>query len=137
MRKLFIAYLIVMVVCVAFLFFMTVKIAQAKDVSVTFGWKQVITPGFAGWKLWVSETPGGPYTQVDGFIEYVEEQTTYQWHAPVMTLPEGEISKRYFVINAWNTIGEFSANSNEAELIVDATYEPAVPIELKILVVTE
>lgn len=105
-----------------------VNCAEAKEKAVTFQWEQVISPDFYGWKLWVSDTPGGPYSQVDGDIIYVSEEDSYQWTTPVLTFPDGEVTTRYFVMTAFELIDgrlNESGPSNEVELIVDA--EPPDP----------
>ena len=110
--------------------------AMAKDVTVRFTWEQSAqdtNENFYGWKMWVSIDPGGPYLQFGEDIVFVQSQDTYTWTGPAFTLPDGEVSRRYFVLNAWDNAGNFSANSDEVELVVDAE-SPSVPINFEVTI---
>ena len=102
--------------------------AEAGQKIVTFGWEQtgVDAPDFYGWKLWVGETPGGPYTygpnngQLNGDIVYDgTPKPEYIWTSPPLVVPDGEEETFYFVANSWDKSGNFSANSNEVSLTID------------------
>ena len=102
--------------------------------TLHFTWEQTITTDFAGWKLYKSETAGGPYDYFTT-IDYVEPQTEYTT-TQVVTVPDGQTTTLYFVLTAFDDQGNESGYSGEASITLDFE-APPVPITLTITVVTQ
>ena len=110
--------------------------AYSAEKSLTFAWDQVISTDFAGWRLWVSDTAGGPYDDgatyfrdangdpIDSiWIAYDGSGAGSYTSDQVVTIPDGQSVTLYFVLNAWDTANNYSQNSNE----VSQDFVDAVP----------
>lgn len=124
--------------------------ACAAQNTVTFEWEQ---PGdisdLAGWKLWVGTTPGGPYDQGLVYFRDVNGNpiaaidipysgtpgATYTADNVDIVVPDAAVTTLCFVVNAWDTDGNFSPNSNEVCEAFDFV-APGEPINFKIKVKT-
>jgi hypothetical protein len=84
--------------------------------NLTFAWQQQLPEpnNLAGWKLYQSQSPGGPYTLLES-IPFKEKQTDYQVTRKVI-LPEGGGRILHFVLRAFDASGNESRPSNEATL---------------------
>ncbi|MDQ7779666.1 MAG: Ig-like domain-containing protein [Planctomycetota bacterium] len=78
--------------------------AQASSVQVVLNWMPVDFPGIAGYKVYRSETAGGPYTQISpGLLA----NTTYTDLNVIAS------TFYYYVVRAQDSAGHESPNSNE------------------------
>lgn len=123
MKKLLIA--LVLVSCILLAPFS----AAAVDKQLTLRWEQTLSTNFYGWKVWRSETAGGPYTQFGEDIVYDGSPASSYSSTEVLTAVPG--TTYYFVVNAWNTLGDSSGNSSEVSY--STLY---VPVNLTIIVQT-
>ncbi len=84
----------------------------------TFAWQQQlpIPNDLAGWRLYQSTTPGGPYSLVES-IPFKTPQTEYRATVRI-SIPEGETRTLYFVLTAYDLSGNESAFSHETSLIL-------------------
>lgn len=126
--------IIVLLAVIGLAMLVAVPLAMAAEQPVTFAWGQVIVPDFAGWKLYKSETAGGPYLHVVN-IAYTGQQSEYQ-STQSITAPDNAKTTLYFVITAFDFNGNESEYSNEASKTFDFE-APAVPITFRILVVEQ
>ena len=93
----------------------------AADSTITFGWDQSDVARVTGWRLYQSDTAGGPYTQAGSDIIYDGTSTEFTSDY-VLDVPANAETTYYFVVRAYNEYGE-SGNSNE----VSKTYNTQVP----------
>jgi hypothetical protein len=103
--------------------------------TLEFTWRQTLPDpnDLAGWRLYSSQTQGGPYSLVLT-IPFVSEQTQYSSTQPFVS-PDGQRKTYYFVLTAFDTSGNESGYSNEASASIDFE-APGVPIQLKVTVTT-
>jgi len=101
-------------------------VAWAEDVPVTLQWEQEMSADLAGWKIYKSETPGGPYTAIIDMPYDGNELPTYEVGYTLTVSGEGGV---YFVATAYDTDGNESNYSNEAVYEYDFV-APAVPVNL-------
>lgn len=115
------------------LFMVTLAFSGTK--TLEFGWQQDLpSPNdLASWGLYQSPTPGGPYSKILD-IPYVSPQTEYTSTTPI-TVPDGQMSILYFVLDAVDTSGNRSGKSNEVVATIDFQ-PPGIPIQLKVTVTT-
>ncbi len=116
-----------------FLVVVAVPFAYAGDKQLTFQWEQTLVPDFDSWKLYMSEVSGGPYTQFGAKIVYDGTPSPNYSISKVLTSPDGQEKTYYFVVNAWDDKGNFSADSNEASAVIDFL-APGVPVTLTVTV---
>ena len=142
-------FLVLFMACV-FLLAGIVPMACGGQNTVTFEWEQ---PGdisdLDGWRLWVSDTAGGPY---DDGLTYLQDANgnpiehvyipyggtpgaTYTAPGVVVVVPDSATTTLCFVVNAWDTEGNFSANSNEVCEPFDFL-GPGIPYNFKVKVKT-
>jgi len=76
-------------------------------------------PEFAGWKVWRSDTPGGPY-EIVTIIPFTGVQTDYQSDQQI-EVPAGQITHIYSVLTAYRNDGIESTNSSEIDIEIDLT----------------
>lgn len=107
--------------------------AQNRNVNLTFAWEQTITADFHGWKLWYSTTSGGPYQQFGTEIVYDGSPAPEYTATEVLTAPDGAETTFYFVINAWDSSGNYSADSNEVSYRADFL-PPGIPVKFTVTV---
>lgn len=107
--------------------------SQAKDQNITFEWEQTLTPDFQGWKIWVSNTQGGPYTQFGQDIIYDGTPAPTYQSTEILTAPDGAETTFYFVCNAWDKSGNASGDSNEVAYTADFL-APGVPVKFTVTV---
>lgn len=120
-------------------------LAQGNSITVTFEWQQPDSPAdLAGWKLWVATAAGGPYDKGQVYfrdnngnpIDFVDipysgtPSSSYTADAYIV-VPENASTTLFFVVNAWDTDGNFSANSNEVSETFDFV-APGTPINFKV-----
>jgi len=117
---------------ILFLSFLSFPV-YAGQKTVTFSWEQpglvVGDTDFYGWKMFYSETAGGPYQQLDGDIVWDgTAQPEYQWTSVPIEVPNGQQKTFYFVVNAWDKAENYSEDSNEVSLVIDflAPSQPVV-----------
>ena len=103
-----------------------------KQKTLTFAWEQEISSDFAGWTLYKSNLSGEGYTKVID-IEYVSGQTQPYEMDVVMTFPDGQENRVYFVMTARDVDGNESEFSNEVSTIIDFK-SPNSPVRLIIKV---
>jgi hypothetical protein len=103
--------------------------------TLNFAWEQPGSlVGFAGWKLYQSDTAGGPGT-VSMTIPYGgASQSTYTG-TKVLTSPDGVTKTYYFTLSAFDTSGNESAKSNEVSAVIDFE-APGVPLNLQVTITT-
>lgn len=142
-------FLVLFMACL-FLFASMVPMACGGQYDVTFEWEQ---PGdvsdLAGWRLWVSDTAGGPYDDgatyfqdINGNpLDFIEipysgtPSTTYTADNVIIIVPDGAETTLCFVVNAWDVDDNFSANSNEHCEPFDFL-SPGVPYNFRVRVKT-
>jgi len=104
------------------------SVAQAQTTKqLTFTWTQVLpSPNdLAGWHMSRSSVAGGPYT-LFATVPFTTVQTTYT-SVQTLSVPQGS-STHCFVLDAYDTTGNRSANSNEiCRTITVDTVAPAIP----------
>lgn len=144
MKKIFLLF----VACV-FLLSASVTISCAGQNTVTFEWEQ---PGdisdLQEWRLYVSDVPGGPYddgqtyledpagTPVDWVVIPYSGVPGATYEAPaIIVVPDAAETNLCFVVNAWDTDGNFSGNSNEVCEDFDFL-GPGIPYNFKIKIKT-
>lgn len=96
-----------------------------------FEWNQEISDGFAGWKLYVSETSqsyGSPFM----IIPFDIEQTSYTTSEEISS-PDGETHTYYFVLTAFDGEGNESTWSNEVSAKIDFE-SPSGPYNLTVII---
>ena len=98
-------------------------IASAATSSVSFAWNANTEPDLAGYRLWQGEAPAGPYSSV----LTVGKVTT----ATLNGVVDGT---HYYVLTAYDTVGNESTYSNEVWKKFD-TVKPGGPTGLTITVV--
>ena len=137
----------VAIYCAAFLFLLCGIAAHGADKSLTFAWDQVITDDFAGWRLWVSDTQGGPYDKgltyfkdAQGnpiesiWIVYDGSGAGSYTSDQVVTIPDGQAITLYFVLNAWDNADNYSTNSNEVSEVFADDIPPDGPQNFSVTV---
>lgn len=123
MKKIIVALAVLLVV---------VSLAVAGTKVLTFAWQQPGSmAGFAGWKLYQSETAGGAGA-LSLTIPYVSQQTEYTATKNLVS-PDGQTKVYYFTLTAFDTSGNESARSNEVSASIDFE-APMVPIQLRVTV---
>ena len=105
----------------------------AGDKQLTFEWAQTLTPDFYGWKLHMSTTPGGPYTQFGANIVYDGTPSPTYTMSETLTSPDGQQITYYFVVSATDTAANESGFSNEVSAVIDFL-GPCVPVTLTVTV---
>jgi hypothetical protein len=113
------------------LLFFPVK-SFAGNVSLTFEWEQVISPEFAGWKMYMSQTSGTYPATPWITVPYASQQTVYT-HVEPLSSPDGETHTYYFVLTAFDNNNNESAYSDEVSAIIDFE-APSKPFSLKVTV---
>ena len=141
-------FLTLFIACV-FMFATIIPIACGGQNTVTFEWEQGgDISDLQEWKLYVSETPGGPYDDGQAYlqdplgnpVDWVvipysgTPGATYQADA-IIIVPDAATTNLCFVVNAWDTDGNFSGNSNEVCEDFDFL-GPGIPYNFKIKVKT-
>lgn len=126
--------LLALIVLALALFVASPAVAGTK--TITFAWEQ---PGdisdLQGWKLYVSEAAGGPYT-IQTTINYDGNPLQeYQSAQPIIS-PDGQRKTYYFVVTAFDQSGNESGYSNEVSAIIDFE-APLLPIKLIIKVISQ
>ena len=111
------------------------SVAQAQTTKqLTFTWSQVLpSPNdLAGWHIMKGSTAGGPYT-LFATVPFTSAQGTYT-SVQTLSVPQGS-STHCFVLDAFDTTGNKSANSNEiCRTIVVDTVPPGVPQQFNLTV---
>lgn len=98
--------------------------------QVNLEWDQPNIPSdFWGWKMWVGTTAGGPYDYVTDAqgnaiplfeVQYDPANPDGPFAGTGNILaPDNAETTFYFVVNAWDTEGNFSPNSNEVSASAD------------------
>lgn len=100
---------------------------------LTFAWNPNPELDLAGYKLYQSAAPGGPYTFVTA-IPYVAGVMEYE-SLQVIHAPSGQKTTQYFVLTAYISAALESSYSNEVSAEFDFRNAPSAPIEFKIKVV--
>ena len=131
MKKL-LSLFFVLVLCFVFV---VPAVAQTKQVDLTFEWDQVISADFYGWKLWYSATSGGPYTQLGSDILYTPPPASPYTSSEMLIAPDQAETTFYFVVNAWDTSGNPSGDSNEVSYTADFL-GPSIPVQLNVTITT-
>lgn len=137
MRKTFISLFI----CTFVLLF-AYSLSFAIDKTLTALWEHDVPEDLAGFRLYWSDKSGGPYEQVGQDILYPQD-VTREGSGEVVTLskvlqlsiPSGTSKRYYFVVTAFDTSGNESGNSNQADIVLDVA-SPGEPtkFEIKILI---
>jgi len=122
MKKLLLVLMAVMLMVPAML------VAQSAR-TANLAWDQPDLTNVAGWKIYVSDTTGGPYTAIID-VPYTG-QTEYTASYEMTVTGQGS---KYFVCTAYNSEGVESGYSNEAEYQYN-TVAPATPINLQFSIV--
>ena len=93
--------------------------AWAGNKQLNFAWEQVLPDpnDLKEWRIYSATTSGGPYTPM-ATIPYVSPQTTYT-SGQQMTSPDGQRVQYFFVLKAFDTSGNESGYSNEANAWID------------------
>ena len=120
------------ILCLAFV---VPAVAQTKQVDLTFDWQQNISADFYGWKLWYSTTSGGPYTQLGSDILYTPPPSPPYTSDELIIAPDGAETTYYFVVNACDSAGNNSGDSNEVSYLVDFL-APDIPVQLNVTITT-
>ena len=108
----------------------------AGEKSLEFSWDQVISSDFAGWKLYMSETPGD-YTGVAPIDIPYTGQSTYE-STQVIISPDGETHIYYFVLTAYDDEMPSLESGYSNEVSQEIDFEaPGEPFSLTVTVVTE
>jgi hypothetical protein len=96
--------------------FSLIVVPLRSEKILTFAWQQQLPEpnDLAGWRLYQSQSPGGPYTLI-GTIPFKEKQAEYRVSRKI-ALPEGGGRTLHFVLRAFDTSGSESRFSNEATL---------------------
>ncbi len=131
MKKL-LSLFFVLVLCLAFV---DPVVAQTKQIDLTFDWQQTIPADFYGWKMWYSATSGGPYTQLGSDILYTPPPTSAYTSDEMVVAPDNAETTFYFVVNAWDTDDNNSADSNEVSYTADFL-APGTPVQLNVTITT-
>ena len=121
-----------LILCLAFV---VPVVAQTKQVDLTFDWQQNISADFYGWKLWYSTVSGGPYTQLGSDILYTPPPAPPYTSDELIIAPDGAETTYYFVVNAWDSAGNNSGDSNEVSYLVDFL-APDIPVQLNVTITT-
>lgn len=93
--------------------------------AVELNWNQEISTDFAGWKIYMGTTQGGPYSHVDD-VQY--SGTLSDTYETEMSIPivEGQKINYYIVLTAFDTADNESEYSNEVKYSAyDITPPPA------------
>lgn len=104
--------------------------------TLTFGWQQDLpTPvnDLSGWRIYQSTATGGPWTLIET-IPYVSPMTEYTASKSI-TVPDGQVTKLFFTVTAFDTSGNESVRSNEVAASIDFQ-SPAIPVQFKVTVTT-
>jgi hypothetical protein len=96
--------------------FSLIVVPLRSERNLTFAWQQQLPEpnDLAGWRLYQSQSPGGPYTLI-GIIPFKEKQTEYRVSRKVV-LPEGGGRTFHFALRAFDTSGNESRFSDEVTL---------------------
>jgi hypothetical protein len=125
----------IVLVLLAMVLFVTPAIAV--DKTLNFFWTQTLpSPNdLAGWGLYQSPTAGGPYIKILD-IPYTSQQVEYAT-TKIITVPDGQFTTLYFVLDAVDGSGNRSGKSNEAVAVIDLrdSTPPAIPIQLRITII--
>jgi hypothetical protein len=100
--------------------FSLIVVPLRSEKILTFAWQQQLPEpnDLAGWRLYQSQSPGGPYTLI-GTIPFKGKQTEYRVSRKVV-LPEGGGRTLHFALRAFDTSGNESRLSNEVSLNLKA-----------------
>lgn len=100
--------------------FSLIFVPWRSDKTLTLAWQQQLPEpnDLAGWRLYQSQSPGGPYTLIET-IPFKEKQIEYRVSRKI-ALPEGGGRTRHFVLRAVDTSGNESGFSNEVTLNLKA-----------------
>ena len=104
--------------------------------DIVFNWEQEIPADFAGWKLYQGAAAGGPYLHVTDIAYAGTPEATYQIDIPLPAVV-GDPVDYFFVLTAFDTIGNESAYSNEVKWTAEDTSPPGTPITLKVTIKQE
>ena len=106
-------------------------LTQTVDVDITFAWEQVMAVDLDGWRMYVSNTAGGPYTQLGP--DFVYDGTPLPTYTNIFTAtaPGSSETTFYFVVTAYDTDANESGYSNEVSHTVDLL-SPDSPTNLRI-----
>lgn len=109
----------ILIVGAILLVFSFILVPWKPNEILTFLWQQQppAPNDLAGWRLYQSTTPGGPYTLVQT-IPFTIAQTEYRASVPIK-VSGGQLTTLYFVLTAYDTSGNESIHSNEASLTLD------------------
>jgi len=129
MRKVFLILALVVFLC------SSVGYATPIIKTLRFAWNQELSADFGGWRLYQSETAGGPYTAVSPDIAFVSEQSEYTADMPIEVLGD-QTTTLYFVLTAFDTSGNESSYSNQVNAVIDFE-APGVPMTLTVTVIAE
>jgi len=116
-RNIAIGFFVVVLLCI------WATLASAATSSVSFAWNANTEPDLAGYRLWQGAAVGGPYSAV---LTVGKVQTA--------TLNGVVDGTHYFVLTAYDTMGNESGYSNEVWKKFD-TVKPGGPTGLVITVV--
>ena len=96
--------------------FSLIVVQLRSERNLTFAWQQQLPEpnDLAGWRLYQSQSPGGPYTLI-GTVPFKEKQTEYRVSRKVV-LSEGGGRTLHFALRAFDTSGNESRLSNEVTL---------------------
>ena len=107
--------------------------AELSGDEITFTWNQGDIERVREWKLFYSETEGGPYEELS-LIEYTGQPGPQYSTTSTMTVQKGEKKTFYFVLVTFNILWVFSENSNEVSVTIDRTVpDPVYNFKLKVV----
>ena len=116
---------------------LNVSVVFAAEKEISFGWNQEISIDFAGWKLYMSQSPNvqpNPENLLETIAYNGEVQNQYTSNQ-VIIVPDKKISTYYFILTAFDTHGNESGPSNEISCAFDFE-APTSPFSLVITVIT-
>lgn len=122
---------VLVLIFILFFILPVTAMADPRGETLTFQWEQDISSDFAGWKLYLSQTSGGPYVYA-ATIDFVSQQTKYT-SEEIIDAPDNQVTVLYFVFTAFDTANNESDYSNEVNHEFDFE-APANPFSVTIIV---
>lgn len=109
----------------------------AADKNLTFTWEQVISPDFAGWRLYYKQgsSGGGNLSQYTLFAPILYDGTELQEYESDVSFmsPDGQSVTYFFVLTAYDTSNNESGPSNEVSVTIDFE-KPGVPVKFHVTI---
>lgn len=99
--------------------------------TIDFAWTQSDPERVKSWRLYQSDTPGGPYTEIDNIVW--DGATTTLTSSQSIVPTAGEEKTYHFVVVAFGDNSLNSSNSNEVTVAIDRRPAPKV-INLRVTV---